>query len=357
MRLREIDFIRAVAALSVIAIHITASFVTDTALGRAWNEIMRYAVPLFIILSGIVLYHAEMGRPRLSYLKFQRKRMGKVLIPYVLWTLLYVLYIARQFLRENGFEGIPRLVSPTLDHLWYGTAFYHLYFLIITFQLYLLYPLLRDMMNRKPLLLLCSSFLLTLFAQTASFLQWDLGWRITFFPNWLFFFVFGMYFALNKEAWQPKLRGRLGTTGILWLVSMAILFLDGYFSKKWAYSVKPSVMLYTICSFFFFYAAALRIKDTKSRFGKVLDWLSAQSFLIFLLHPLVLNLFGNQMKKYGYADLFDGSLGMVLQYMIITLLTCGLTWISSYIPLTKHFGGVYVGRIPVRPIIKQKEAL
>ncbi|ARU62162.1 hypothetical protein CBW65_14990 [Tumebacillus avium] len=344
MRLREIDFIRAIAALSVIAIHITASYVTDTALGRAWNEIMRYAVPLFIILSGFVLYNIEMGRPRLSYLQFQRKRIGKVLIPYVLWTLLYVLYIARQFLRDNGVEGIPRLWGPTLDHLYYGTAFYHLYFLIITFQLYLLYPLLRDAMNRKPFWLLGGTFLLTLYAQTSLYMGWDTGWRFTSFPFWVFYFVFGMYFARNRADWKPKLQSNSVWVGLLWLGSLAVLFLDGYFTKKWAYSIKPSVMLYTILSFLFFYVAALRFVDTKSRFGKLLDWLSAQSFLIFLLHPLVLNLLGNQLKKYGYGGLFEGNLGMISLYVLITLLTCGLTWIGSRIPLTTYFGGVYTGK-------------
>ncbi|ASS75996.1 hypothetical protein CIG75_14175 [Tumebacillus algifaecis] len=355
MRLREIDFIRAIAALSVIAIHITASYVTDTTLGRAWNEIMRYAVPLFILLSGFVLYKIEMGRPQLSYLQFQRKRMGKVLIPYVLWTLLYVLYIAREFLRNNGFEGIPRLWSPTLDHLYYGTAFYHLYFLIITFQLYLLYPLLRDAMNRKPLWVLSGSFLLTLFAQVAAYMHWDLGWRISFFPNWLFFFVFGMYFALHKQSWEPKLRRNSLLVGALWIASLAIVFLDGYFTKKWAYSVKPSVMLYTILSFLFFYVVAMRFADTKSRFGKLLDWLSAQSFLIFLLHPLVLNLFGNQMRKYGYGSLLDGNLGMIMLYLIVTLITCGLTWIGSHLPLTTYLGGVYSGK-KAKPAPRNQQA-
>ncbi len=341
MRLREIDFIRALAALSVIAIHITASYVSDTTLGRAWNEIMRYAVPLFIILSGFVLFNSERGRSPLSYLQFQRKRMGKVLIPYVLWTLLYVLYIARQFLRDNGWEGIPRLYSPTLDHLYYGTAFYHLYFLIITFQLYLLYPLLRDAMIRKPQWLLGGSFLVTAFAQTAAYMHWDLGWRITFFPHWLFFFVFGMYFAQNLESWRAKLSGRARWIGLVWLGSLGLLFLDGYLSNKWAYSVKPSVMLYTLLSFLFFYAVFLRVAETKRVWGKMFDWLSAQSFLIFLLHPLVLNLMGNQLKKYGYGDLFDGSFGMVMMYLLVTLVTCLLTWIASFVPLTVPFGGVY----------------
>lgn len=56
---------------------------------------MRYAVPLFKIISGFLLYYSDLYKDRLNYMPFLKKRLNKVLIPYILWTIIYNLYYSR----------------------------------------------------------------------------------------------------------------------------------------------------------------------------------------------------------------------------------------------------------------------
>jgi peptidoglycan/LPS O-acetylase OafA/YrhL len=356
-RMREFDIIRAVAALSVIAIHLTASYVKDLALAQYWNELMRYAVPLFVILSGLVLYHVDLGgRKQLNYLAFQRKRLTKVLVPYAAWTALYIYYTARQVWREMGWDGAWRIADTLPEHLRYGTGHYHLYFLIITMELYVLYPLLRAWMKRQPLSLLLASFAWTAYSQTMIYLHHK-TWKIYHFPHWIFYFVLGMYVAQHRKTIQKWLRGKEVWTGLLWLASFALLYWDGTQSNTHYSSAKPTVMLYAVTSFFFFWSVAARVAGIKGGIGKGLDWLSTHSFLIFLLHPLVLNLLSEQTEKYGYPHIWDGLAGMAGLYVCTVVLTCLGVAVISRIPLTQWIGATRIKKKPKLTLVEQKTNL
>ncbi|MFY0543424.1 acyltransferase [Brevibacillus sp. H7] len=352
-RLREFDIMRAFAALSVIAIHVTAGFAQSNLLAYLWNQGMRYAVPLFVILSGFLLYFVDLGRPRMSYTGFLQKRCKKILLPYVLWTILYTLYSSR---KEWSAWLAGDWVSPlshAVKHLLKGTGYVHLYFLLIILQLYFLYPLLRTWLEKRAAWLVLGSGALTLFAQTMIYLH-QLGVivlpgigipYVSLFPLWLFYFVFGMYAAREKEHWQERLAGRAVSLGILWLLSFAVLTVDSQLTLTQASSIKPSVMLYCFTSFFFFYALALQLKQTAKRWGRWLDWLAVHSFMIFLLHPLLLSILVVSAGKIPLLTrLWSGTGGMVLLYAATTVCTAILTHFLSMTKLSVWIGGVYNGK-------------
>jgi peptidoglycan/LPS O-acetylase OafA/YrhL len=349
-RLREFDFIRAFAALSVIAIHVTAGYVAVSGAAYVWNQAMRYAVPLFIILSGFLLYYAEKGRPPLSYRDFLQKRFNKILWPYLFWTMLYVVYSGRKQWGEwlSGDYMQPFLLGG--KHLLMGTGYVHLYFLLIMLQLYMLYPLLRQWLEKHAFSLLLVSFMLTLFAQTMIYLHQvhilvlpGIGIPyVSLFPLWLFYFVFGMAAAQHKETWEGKLKERKVLHTLLWAVSFIVLLVDSRLTQTQASSIKPSVILYCFASYFLFYAVALRLKETKRRVGRWMDWLSTHSFMIFLLHPLLLSLL-TALSKY-LPKLWSGPGGMLLLYTATTICTVLFTHLLSLHPRCPLIGGVYAGK-------------
>lgn len=337
-RLREFDFIRAIAALSVIAIHLTASYVTSNKLGAVWNETMRYAVPMFLLLSGVVLMYQDLKKPPLSYFTFQRKRLGKVLWPYVLWSFLYVYYGARDVLKAQGLHGAKRILDTMPHHLRWGDGNYHLYYLLITLQLYLLYPLLRAWMRRSPWSLLFASLSLSLYNQFAVYLGHTPWWN-DLFPNWVFYLVFGMFVVIKREWMETHLPKWKVLLGVLWVPCLIGLIMDGRLTHSSYTSLKPTVMLYAVISFFFFYSVALGIKQTTGRIGKLLDWISTNSFFIYLVHPFILN------RLYLLSDLYapkiwNGTKGMVLLYLTTVVLTLLVTYVVRFIPLTSFLGAV-----------------
>ncbi|WP_295585922.1 acyltransferase [uncultured Oscillibacter sp.] len=198
-KVEELDAARVVSMLAVIAIHVTAPYIGAGSrfllggmnLAYVMNQAARFAVPLFVLLSGASL---GLGKP-LPPAKFYRRRFGKLGIPYVCWFVAYTLY-------ENQSLTPGILVRRFL----LGQAAPHLYFITIIFQLYLLYPLLRRWMERSTPGCLLGAFLVTYGVEKLIVVQrggfsvipgplrpylWQL------FPTWLFYFVLGM--AATRE--------------------------------------------------------------------------------------------------------------------------------------------------------------
>jgi surface polysaccharide O-acyltransferase-like enzyme len=304
------------------------------------NQIARFAVPLFLIMSGFLLFHASPRQPTFAATDFYRRRFGKILWPYFLWSFLYALL--------NGFLGAS-LLGALLQlpiHLLWGTAYYHLYFVVIILQLYLLYPLLYRWMVHTPRICLLTTLALTLICQILLN-QYSLGQlalpqqlhnlALVFFPVWIFFFVFGMFAAHYHASLARLVKNHRALLALLWITSLALVVVDGYLHNTYGSSSRPSVMVYTLCSFFFFYALAFHIRGASR---PLIDWLARQSFLIYLLHPLVLTGLISLAAWLGYADLWSRTRGMIAIYLLVTLLSCAAVYLVSLTPLAEKMGGV-----------------
>ena len=342
-RLPAFDKLRVGATFAVIAIHITAAYVLVSPVAYFVNQLVRFAVPLFIIMSGFLLYYADLNTGCLTLTAFYRKRLGRVVGPYILWTLLYgsLNYLV---------SGIPHQLLLLLifwaKHLLWGTAYYHLYFLVIILQLYVLYPFLRTQLQKRCITWLAASFLLTLTTQTFLYLNMmnlitlPVSYQALYlvaFPGWIFYFMLGMSMALKKDAWENYLRKHGAFLGLVWLVSLGLLLLDSRLSSTYGSSIRPSVIFYTVSSYFFFYGIALRSYNEMNFWG---SWLSQQSFLIFLMHPLVLTILVFMTTRLHRPDLWAGTLGMLWLYLATVAGTLFMTYVASLTPLAGWLGGI-----------------
>ncbi|HBQ87563.1 MAG TPA: hypothetical protein DER33_04190 [Syntrophomonas sp.] len=340
-RLQEFDILRVIAAFAVIGIHITAGYATLTALGYTLNQLVRFAVPMFIIISGFLLYYIDLTGGFKSAAVFYRKRFGHVLWPYFIWTVVYFIV---GLIISGGYSGLGNMLAALAKHLLWGTACYHLYFLVIIFQLYLIYPLLRTSIAKWPHSTVIISFLITLLSQTILYfnmmskLPLPNDWQCLYlvaFPVWVFYFVLGMYVAFYREKCNAIVQKNVVWLGFIWVFSTALLFIDSKLTSTYATSMRPSVILYTVCTYFFGSGLAL---SYKKKLGNWIYWLSNQSFLIFLMHPLFLTglLYGSQ---HFAPSLWDGNPGMVMLYLATCVLTLIAVWVISLSRLAPYLGG------------------
>ena len=95
--------------------------------------LLQFGREVFFAISGFVLVYATRGRP-LRLRRFWPRRYLYVAVPYVTWRAVYFGY---------SVLGPPTRPSPATfgRDLLYGGAEYHLYFLLVTMQLYLAFPL------------------------------------------------------------------------------------------------------------------------------------------------------------------------------------------------------------------------
>jgi surface polysaccharide O-acyltransferase-like enzyme len=347
-RMREMDYIRAVSALSIIMIHVSGVYTVSSRGAFAVNQLVRFAVPVFILISGLLLSLSGYKYAGIAeYIRFIKKRLRKIFIPYVLWSIIYILFNRRNDLVPI-WHNPGSFLADTGKKLLLGTGHVHLYFIIIILQLYLLYPALYCLMKYNKKLVLACSFVLTLVFQTGIYLQ---AMKIItfpapilpnymFFPTWIFFFVFGMYFAGNLDAHRDWIGRRTGPIALVWASSFVLLMLDSRFTVTLDLSIKPTVLLYSMTAFLLMYSLCLKLKDSGRKLLKGLDWISFQSFTIYLSHLFIIKIIILLTGHAANTGLWGGFKGMLVLYSAGTICTCLFAYVVSIMPSGSVLGGV-----------------
>ncbi|NLE80386.1 MAG: acyltransferase [Rhodococcus sp.] len=97
-------------------------------------------VTLFVLCLGYVKRDLD---PR----TFWRTRFSTIVLPYLLWSVIYVVANA-WMLSDDPIPGIGELARESALGILRGDAKYHLYFLLISMQIYLLFPLIRLLIRK-----------------------------------------------------------------------------------------------------------------------------------------------------------------------------------------------------------------
>lgn len=343
-RFQDLNFLRVIATVAVIVIHTTSQTMTQSALGYYSNQLARFSVPAFLILSGFLLFQSDLNSQFLPHAQFYRKRFQKILLPYILWTIFYSLVLHYYF---NGLQNLNMVLPDLIRHLFLGNGFTHLYFVVIIIQFYLLYPVIRRKFQARPGLFLIISFLLSLLCQCILYLQAIKAIHLypyygelylISFPVWIFYFCLGMYLALNDQ--KLEMSGRLSwvTWLLIWAASLGILLWDSQQTASYALSIKPTVILYATASFFLLRSCLNRFPILS---GPIITWFSDQSFLIYLMHPLMANfLLFISLRVMNQPDLWSSNLGTLGKFMLTFVLTMLFTYAITLTPLAKPLGGV-----------------
>lgn len=140
------DAIRAYAIIAMVAYHSSGAYIQFAykAESRSWWLITDFirtstsnCVPLFVMLSGMML----LGKNEPLSLFF-RKRLGKVLLPFIAWIVLHLLYLI--YIEGNTYSGLE-IIKTVLK----GPVYPHLWFIYMLIVLYLATPILRIFCNNS----------------------------------------------------------------------------------------------------------------------------------------------------------------------------------------------------------------
>src|SRR5699024_1272603 len=154
----EIGFIRAIACLCIVMVHVTAGFYyendgTFTWFNQFFNQISRYGTPAFAIISGFLLYNQAIKKG-FTFKYFVQSRFTKVIIPFLIWSIVYLIlkWSYGQFELPNWSSSEE--VKDFMYFFFTGKSNYHLYFISIVVQFYLIFPLLQLFKSRNSLILI-----------------------------------------------------------------------------------------------------------------------------------------------------------------------------------------------------------
>ncbi len=326
----EIDILKAFAILAVVEIHLGGYFFPlFLPWGREWNslvtldQISRFSVPLFVALSGLML--AAKYRDRAVDLKdFYLHRATKILPLYFIWTLVSL--GASWFPSGSTLFANPVSILPAII---LGRADYHLYFVPMIFQFYLLFPLLLYLVKKFPAATLAFSFGWQIYS--FAFLypsgHWSDQEQYLFFGSWLFYFILGIFLSVEKPTKDTvgKLT-RFLVPGIL-LVGLFLVVDDSFTVLRLPADLiiatrftKVSVLLYAtgvILTGIYWGKGLLLFPEA---FQKTLAFIGKNSYLIYLSHVMIVRIIMEFIKPTGHPSLTLIPILLVVTALILSII-------------------------------------
>lgn len=274
------------------------------------NRILHFAIPLFLLVSAALLTQSLMKRP--DWGRFALRRATRTLWPYLLWSLVYVIFRVA-FLRVGGDEEVismsypllgtltgPRLfvdLPDLLRQLVWGKAYFHLYFMVVLIQLAVALPFVILLFKRWKLSFGRAAILAGI-PQLAVFLlqAWVLhvptpaSMVLWYMPSLLLGVWIGMNLSEFREIYARygKIIWGAAALGLLLYLPMDFALTAGFGGNSLAFN--SAFTLYSISVALGLFGLAPTFAD--KAIGHGLAVFGRVSLPMFLVHPAILVLMG-----------------------------------------------------------------
>lgn len=321
------DIIRIIAIFFVVFSHTTDRFVLYTTLkgSVSWkivyylNTLSHVAVPLFIILSGYLLLKKEKTN---NVKLFYKRRLLKILSPFLIWLCIYFGYSVDW--------NLARLTPQYIFiNLWHADI-WHLYFIIIIIELYIIAPFLvkfaETKNKKKQTILFCVLIAIGIFFSLLDIFHIDVRRIVlTMFIPYIGIFYAGAYLRLVR---LKKLMVFITLAAYFILPIVTNLIANGDIGSFIVFNYSPTLLPMTICLF-------LSLKNVNQFFGqklksksfeKIIAFIASTTFGIFFVHLIVLD------KVFSYFHLLPWQISSPIVFN--ACLPAFITFIISFIIVT-----------------------
>lgn len=328
-----LDVLRCIAVYLVIGLHCIGDMLEDRALFATptwWamdliSGVVRMGVPLFFMISG----YLHLTDPRTDNVgEFYRRRLGKLIPPFLVWDLIYFLY---KCFTEGGWTINELGFVRELTGL--GSQ-YHLWFVYQMAALYLLMPFLKkivDHSSEKELLIFLGVILLqpTIFrllnvVQTLAVF----GPFLAIVEGYAGFLLVG--YLLGTKELSPRVRR--------WIYILGLVGLVGGAWANFARSQPTNIRLYGNEGYFIthYMTSSACFVLAKQTAEKLPGWLkgaagklSGLTFGIYFAHVLVMDLIRMLLDQRG--ALFGQAAEAAVVFLTASLVTTLFIWLVSHV--------------------------
>jgi surface polysaccharide O-acyltransferase-like enzyme len=286
------DAFKGFAIIAVVAIHAINPNVSPYSLAYLlYRQSLNFAVPAFFFISG----YWSSKRPIKSlgdYKAFLKRRLLRILVPYLFWSSMLLGYSVISTRDINGFKIICQLLT--------GEASIGYYFVIALLQLYIITPLLQYInrrLNEYGFILILVFGMASIFALYLSRVFnviWHLPAALPFY-SWIIYYEIGLFMGdrCNEAIASHKMRLCILCAALFsWPVSVmevAVILSNrtdpdfAAYLGQYSYYLY-SVCLYSVCVIFVFLSA----REYFKRLPRLLSMIGYYSFGIYLIHAPIL---------------------------------------------------------------------
>ncbi|WP_099361285.1 acyltransferase [Fredinandcohnia onubensis] len=290
-RLLYLDWLRVFAAFGVVIIHVTAGYVgvynqeqgLRWIVGNFFESLTRWAVPIFVMISGALLLRDQR---ELSFWEFLKKRASKVIIPFVGWSILFYLY--------GAYKGyFPVSLKQAIKYFINNGITYHFWFFYMIIGIYLITPLLKLLVTHAKRHHLEYFLILWLYASvitrlTEFFIGMKFSIELFFVTDYVGYFLLGYYlyqFEITKRWRTLSYCGLIiGLVGTFALTYVYTINGEGGINDFWYSYFSPTVLLCAIGLFILF-----KYQFNKKSLPFLFKEINRASLGIYIIHYWLLN--------------------------------------------------------------------
>ncbi len=281
-----VNFCRIVAVSAIVLIHSSSFYFYTFLVGsKAWwignviNSAARWAVPVFIMISGYLI----VARGKTDNIKdFYSKRASRVIIPTIVWSIIYVLFFKYAILKGAPSFGF----SEALNKIISGRPYSHMWFLFMLIGMYLATPFFDAFFSRyndKKKLYIISIWFVLSASYTIAINFHPI--RNTYWITW--FILYAPYFLLGRVITTYKIPTHFAA--LVALLSLSATITGSYLvnvtnNTKYEFFYDPTspfIILFSIAMFVLFEKANNIIPSSN-----LLNSLASISMGVFLSHPI-----------------------------------------------------------------------
>lgn len=329
----ELNFIRAIAALSVVMVHVTAANYHLNNSHLNWlllffNQMSRFGTPMFAVISGFLLYNQAING-RYNVKKFMYSRFTKIIIPFIIWSVFYLFLKSYSFSEINDIDSIKKFLYDFI----LGKSYYHLYFIAVVIQFYILFPILQKFHSKKQLLFLT---LVALYLNVFSLMtSVDFGSGLlnqflnerAFIFKWIFYFFLGGLFVHYWDRIVKIIQKNMKFILSIGIIAVLFMFYDYQMSEDLIGSTRLTnllhvpVLMIALTGLYFLLGSYEKLRNILLEIGNM-------SMGIYLVHPLVIYFIRNDLSW-----LMQQTRWIPLAYVLTLVLSILIVKIIHKLPL------------------------
>lgn len=332
-QIEYIDIIRIFSMLSVVFLHTAAGSLRGNIGSGVWHlsnvftTVMGTSVPLFFIISGALTLHSP---KTLSIEYVWKKRLVKMIVPFLIWSLVAIAYFEVINLGNSGSFRWD-IVIKKLKNAPSEATTVHLWFMYVLIPLYVLAPLLKKMLDAltrdlvKYLLflwLVFSSIIPTLIslipARFQPLLTLNQAYNLNFMSGYMGYFIAGYFLVAEGKRLSKKL-----LAGIIFIDTLIISFgtwIKTSQANDYSEVFKGYSHIFTLVlsvALFLLIREIFRDRRLSRTASGIVKFLSQISFGVYLMHNLIVDFVSRKIALWPANSVVT----LIMAYFIISLIS------------------------------------